>query len=104
MAKETGEKRVRIDMVPFVTAWEGSNSVKEVAEKLGLKVTSVMARASKYRSEPFNIPLKGMQRGGGAKLDVTAAKELMAKLRGVTVDNINAESQKLAAKHAEKTV
>jgi hypothetical protein len=103
MAKETGAKRVRIEMEPFVTAWEGSTSVKEVAEKLGLKITSVMARASKYRSE-YKIPLKGMQRGGGAKIDITAAKELLAKLRGVSTENIAAESQKLVVRQAEKLV
>lgn len=95
-------KRVRVEMESFVTAWEGSNNVKEVAEKLGIKVTSVMARASKYRSEPFNIPLKNMQRGGGAKLDVVAAKELLAKLRGKTVEEINTASAALSAKHTAK--
>jgi transposase len=99
MAKE---KRVRIEMEPFITAWEQSKNVKEVADRLGIKVTSVMARASKYRGEPFNIPLKTMPRGGGAKLDVAAAKELLAKLRGKTVAEVNTASAALATKHAEK--
>ena len=99
MAKE---KRIRVEMEPFITAWEGSKSVKEVADKLGIKLTSVMARASKYRSEPFNIPLKTMPRGGGAKLDVSAAKALLAKLRGKTVEEVQTASAALAAKHAEK--
>lgn len=95
-------KRVRIEMEPFIVAWEGSDSVKEVADKLGIKLTSVMARASKYRGEPFNIPLKCMQRGGGAKLDVSAAKELIAKLRGKTVAEVNTASAALATKHTVK--
>ena len=95
-------KRVRIEMEPFITAWEKSESVKEVADKLGIKVTSVMARASKYRGTPFNIPLKTMPRGGGAKLDISAAKALLAKLRGNTVEEINLASDKVKAKHETK--
>lgn len=96
------EKRVRIAMEDFITAWEQSASVREVADRLGIQATSVMARASKYRSEPFNIPLKNFQRGGGAKLDVSGAKELLAKLRNVTVEAIATDSATLAKKHAEK--
>ena len=87
-------KRVKIAITPFIEAWEASNSVKEVSDKLGIKVTSVMARASKYRGEPFNLPLKSMPRGGGAKLNLSAAKELLAKLRGVTVETLMATAKK----------
>jgi hypothetical protein len=93
-------KRIRVEMEAFVEAWEASKSVTEVATKLGIKATSVAARASKYRSAPFNIPLKAMQRIGAAKLDITAARELLAKLRGTTVEAVAAESNVLAAKHA----
>lgn len=96
----TKEKRVRVEMTDFITAWEQSGTVAEVAEKLGIKTTSVMARASKYRS--LNIPLKTMQRGGRAKLDSTAAKALIASLRQATVEDVQKESDALAAKHAEK--
>lgn len=94
--------RVKVEMPAFVVAWEASNSVKEVADKLGIKVTSVMARASKYRGAPLNIPLKSMPRAGGAKLDVVAAKELLAKLRGVTVENINIEANAAAVKQTAR--
>jgi len=95
-------KRIRVEMEAFVKAWEASTSVKEVSDKLGIKVTSVMARASKYRSAPLNIPLKGMQRGGGAKVNSEAAKNLLATLRGLTLENVQAESVKLADKHIAK--
>ena len=75
-------KRVRVDGETFVTAWESSNSVKEVSEKTGIKLTSIMARASKYRSE--GIALKNMPRGGGAKLNVQAMKDLLVKLRNTS--------------------
>lgn len=77
-------KRIKVNMTDFITAWEQSGSVGEVANKLGIATTSVMARASKYRGE-YKIPLKNMPRGGGAKLNLEAARELLAKLRGTTV-------------------
>jgi hypothetical protein len=97
------QKRVRIAMESFIKTWEDSKSVPEVAEKLGLKVTSVMARASKYRGEPFNLPLKGMQRANGTKkFNIETAKNFLATLRGTTTEVIEAESQALATKHAVK--
>ena len=95
-------KRVHIEMAPFITAWEQSESIKEVADKLGIKATSVMARASKYRGEPLNIPLKQMARSGGAKLNIDSAKELIAQLRGKTLDDVNVEVTTLKAKHEAK--
>lgn len=94
--------RVRVELESFITAWEASNSVKEVAGKLGIKVTSVMARASKYRGTPYNIPLKAMAKSGAPKLDVSAAKELLAKLRGTTIDTINTEATAIAAKQVAR--
>lgn len=91
--------RIRVEMAPFVEAWEASETVDEVSTKLGIKTTSVMARASKYRGSPYNIPLKRMKKAGANKLDVDAAKELLAKLRGTTVETIATESTKLAEKH-----
>jgi hypothetical protein len=78
MAENT-VKRVKIAMEPFIRAWETSNSAKEVSEKLGIKLTSVLARATKYRTN--NIPLKKMPRKTGIKLDVEAAQALLAELR-----------------------
>lgn len=74
-------KRVRVELEPFIRAWESCNSVKEVSEKLGIKETSVMARASKYRGEPFKLPLKSMPRVGGMRLDLDAARNLIATLQ-----------------------
>lgn len=92
MAKTTGAKRIRIAMPEFVTAWEASGSIKEVADKTGLKPLSIQARSSKYRS--LGIPLKTMPRAGGAKLQVTAALELLAKLRDKTVEEVTAQATK----------
>ena len=94
--------RVKIEMPLFVETWEACKSAQEVATKLGTKVTSVLARVSKYRSAPWNIPLKSMPRKGGAKLDIGAAKELLAKLRGTTVENINIEATAILAKQVAR--
>jgi transposase len=83
-------KRVRVDGETFITAWEGSSSVKEVSEKTGIKLTSIMARASKYRSE--GIALKNMPRGGGAKLNVAAMQALLVKLRNTSTEKQEAAS------------
>lgn len=92
-------KRNRTGMVEFIKAWQTSNSVDEVAEKLGLKKASVQARASKYRSgvvaedgETFiikPIALKRMPRGGGSRLDADAANQLIAELgNGEVADDV----------------
>jgi len=94
--------RTKVELEAFITAWEASTSVKEVADKLGIKPTSVMARASKYRGAPLSIPLKSMPRTGAAKLDAGKAKEFLAGLRGVTVENINAEATAIQAKQAAR--
>jgi len=102
MAKASGKAKAvrsaRVDMVDFIKAWESSNSVPEVANKLNMKVPTVQARASKYRNledkngNPTPIPLKHMPKGGGAKLDRSAALALIAELRGTTVEQITSKS------------
>lgn len=82
-SQATGTVRPRNDFTSFITTWESSNSLQEVADKLGITPASAGQRASNYRRE-HGIDLKKMQRGGGAKLDVSAAKELLAKLRTKT--------------------
>lgn len=80
MAKATKTERTpRVSLEKFITAWETSASVKEAADKCGMKIGTVQARASKYRSK--DIDLKKMPRGGGAKLNVPEAQALLAKLR-----------------------
>ena len=80
-------KRVRVELESFIRAWESCNSAKEVATKLGIKETSVLARASKYRGEPFKLPLKKMSRnGGGVRLDLDAARNLIAELQAPKVE------------------
>ena len=69
----------RVEVIDFINAWESSSNATEVANKTGLKATSVQARASKYRSE--GVALKKMHRGGGAKFNVVLANEILAAIR-----------------------
>lgn len=92
------EKKERVSLESFIAAWEASATVEEASSKTGLKPTSLMARASKCRTD--GIPLKLMQRGA-AKLDVAKANEFLAKLRGTTIETINQEVETRVAKKAE---
>ena len=94
--------KVRVDLDTFIKAWEGSATVAEVSAKTGIKPMSIMARASKLRGAPYNIPLKNMQRGGGAKINVADAKALIATLRNTTVETVDEASAKLVAKRESK--
>lgn len=65
------EKQVSAE--DFVKTWQTSNSVSEVAEKLGRTPTSIITRAKKFRKR--NIPLKFFERGTRA-LDIEALQKL----------------------------
>lgn len=102
-------RRNRTGMVEFIKAWQSSNNVDEVAEKLGLKKASVQARASKYRSgvvaedgETFiikPIALKRMSRGGGTRLNADEANRLIAELGN---GDVSAEVAKLQKAKLER--
>ena len=101
--------RKNIPAAKFITAWETSNSTKEVAEKLGLdpakSVNSLSARASKMRTDK-GLALKILPKGGGPRVDLDAMKALIASLSGVEVSEVEARGQKLleatAARKAER--
>lgn len=93
------EKKDRVSLEDFIKAWESSTDVAEASTKTGLKPTSLMARASKLRTD--GVPLKLMQRGA-SKLDIGKAKEFLANLRGTTVETINQEVDARLATKAEK--
>jgi len=72
-------KRVHNDMETFLRAVETSETKVEAANKLGITIESLTQRASAYRSK--GIPVKKFPRSGGARLDIAAANEFLAKLR-----------------------
>ena len=108
-------KHERVSRDAFIKAWYGCNSVKEVAAKLGLTPNTVGTRASKirtgelnedgtYRTMPF--PLKKFPQGGGVRLNPETTFAMLAELTGKTIEQVKAESEKMAAtataKRAEK--
>lgn len=90
-------KKDQVSREAFMTAWETAANVEEASKATGLKPTSLMARASKMRSD--GVPLKLMARGA-KKLDVAEANAFLAKLRGTTIEAIN---QEVEARLVEKT-
>ena len=88
-ANATGT-RVHNGFKEFIGAWEGSNSVQEAADKLGITKESAGQRASAYRGK--DIKLKKMPRGG-AKLDISEAQSYLADLQSESnvADEANAE-------------
>lgn len=66
----------------FIEAWQGSDSVHQVVEKLGMSATAVNARAFHYRKK-MNLPLKRFSRGR-VRLNAEALRALAEKLNKVT--------------------
>lgn len=90
-APEVKEKRVRVSQTDFLTAWEETvdgltkgtlqgSGVAIVAKRLGLEVTTVQQRSTKYRSQ-YGLPLSNMPRGGGAKFNATKAVDTLAAIK-----------------------
>jgi hypothetical protein len=69
------KERVSSDV--FIRAYQAATSHAEVAEALGLKLPSVIARATQYRAK--GIALKQMPRKSH-RLDVAAAQALVNQL------------------------
>lgn len=74
--------RKSINWKNFVSTWEKSNSVREVAETLGIKASSVNNRAFQYLTK--GIQLKKMRHGNigiGHALDVDKINEYVISLQ-----------------------
>ena len=63
----------------FVSAWEESDSVKEVADRLNMPPAVCSARAKSYRD--LGIPLKKMPRIRRKSLDIQALTSLIVSKR-----------------------
>jgi len=83
-----------VSLNDFITAWETSENVQEVCDKVGISKTTAQARASKYRG--LGIPVKKMTRGGGGKsIDTDGALQLIASLRETNVEEVRSEGENL---------
>ncbi|KKM26038.1 hypothetical protein LCGC14_1588930 [marine sediment metagenome] len=88
--------RARVGMATFIREWEGSESVREVSEKTGLKETSCYVRFANYRKK--GIPLKRMKgKKRGAYFNVEDAQALLEQIRAEQ-KNVITEATPLAHK------
>ncbi len=73
-------KRHRVSPAEFVQAWESSDCVNEVVEKLKIIKSLIMVRACYYRKR--GVKLKHMRKTGTRHLDVAALNEIIKGIRG----------------------
>ena len=89
-------KREFVKMEDFVAAVESSESNEEVAQKTGLKITSVQQRILKLRK--IAPSLKKFARQG--RLTAADVNATLAKIRGVDVSVVNVASTSQAEQTA----
>ena len=78
--EETVERKPIVPALEFLTAWENSRTVKEVADKTNLTVSAVSTRAKAYRKA--GVRLKVLEAGlKGRKLDVDRLNQILEDLR-----------------------
>jgi hypothetical protein len=85
----------------FIETWEKSDCVSEVAEKTKLRKSTVQAKATQLRK--LGIPLKKFK-GSRHRIDVDAALEVLAKVRGTSVATLKkeaSEGQRAQPRHAK---
>ena len=73
----------------FIETWEKSHSVSEVVDKMGLRKSTVQAKATQLRK--LGIPLKKFK-GSRHRIDVEEALKVLAKIRGTTVAALKKEA------------
>lgn len=103
MAKDTApatDADSRVDMETFiktlVAVHASGGTIEDVADKLGLEVESVQARASSYRSD--GIPLPNFRKsGGGRKRNTEEALKILAKAMNKPVEELQKDGEKLHA-------
>lgn len=79
MAKKSkSQKTYHVTAEDFVIAWNTSTSAKEVAEKVGMPIPIVHARASKYRKA--GVRLRDHKVQSGRSLNVAKLNALIDEL------------------------
>lgn len=105
-AVEGAEEATRkfYDMDAFMEIWEkciaDGSGPAGVAKIVGRDKNTVLTRASKCRSEGFE--LSKAKKGGGAKRDKTKSLELLAAIKGITLAELQEQTVKAAAERAER--
>lgn len=96
--KKARKKRTHYDVTnaDVIQAWNKAESADEAAQKLGMPKNILQARVSTLRGEPYNIPLKMMERKATRKNDVE-------ELRRLAEESLTPEQlEKIRARAAEK--
>ena len=62
----------------FIRAWQTSNNLNEVQEKLKMSYSAIASRANNYKKK--GIPLKGLVGTHNPKLDIDKLKKLARDL------------------------
>jgi hypothetical protein len=83
----------------FIETWEKSGCVTEVAERTKLRKNTVQAKATQLRK--LGIPLKKFK-GSRNRIDVDAALEVLAKIRGTSVAALKKEASQGRRTHATR--
>mgnify|MGYP003678141147 FL=1 len=96
------EARWRVGFEEFIEAWETSDSVQNVCDKLEISKQNAYARATKYRGD--GVPLQKFVGGGGrAKVSLDEKLAVLARIRGTSIEELHLESQEmLFSKENEK--
>jgi transposase len=92
----------RFTQSEFIAAYEASDSPQDVAEKLGVTSMTVKQTAVAYRKA--GIPLRMFRRGPRKSLDVAGALNQIARIRGVTVETLQAEALELKGRKMRAAV
>jgi hypothetical protein len=84
----------------FIEIWEKSGCVSEVAERTKLRKSTVQAKATQLRK--LGIPLKKFK-GARHRIDVEAALESLAKIRGTSVAALKKEAAEERPRRVKRT-
>lgn len=84
----------------FIETWEKSACVSEVADKTKLRKSTVQAKATQLRK--LGIPLKKFK-GSRHRIDIEAALEVLAKIRGTSVTALKKEAAKEPPRRVKRT-
>ena len=84
----------------FITTWEKSASVSEVAGKTSLTKSTVQAKATQLRR--LGIPLKKFK-GSRHPINIQEALETLAKIRGTSVAVVKKEAEAAAKRRSERS-
>ena len=88
------EAKGRVGFEDFISAWETSDSVQNVCDKLEISKQNAYARAAKYRSD--GVPLQKFVGGGGrSKVSLEDKLAVLARIRGTSIEELRVESSEM---------